>query len=134
MGMCGVVPSESRSRGMDRCWSVMTGRTRCGESAIQGSKVSYEGTETQRNSWPRVHADIHGSINNQRCAAKSSPCLCVSMVEFVLVKIMRNGFGFRNEQRQHAFGADGNDVILILKNSFDGEETLAGQQQAILMK
>jgi len=50
------------------------------------------------------------------------------------MKIVRGGFGFRNKQGQHALGANGDDVVLILKNSFDGQKALAGQQQAILMK
>ena len=51
-----------------------------------------------------------------------------------LVEVMRNGFRFGDEQRQHALGFDRDDVVLILKDAFDGEEFLAGQQQAILMK
>ena len=50
------------------------------------------------------------------------------------MEIVRNGFGLGDEQRQHAFGFDGDDVVLILQNAFDGEEALAGKQQAILVK
>jgi len=52
----------------------------------------------------------------------------------VLVKVVRDRFCFCDEQRLYAFGADRNNVVLILQNSFDGEESLTGQQQAILMK
>ena len=60
--------------------------------------------------------------------------VCGGWVCDFLVEIVRDGFGFRDEQRQHAFGFDGDDVVLILQDAFDGEKFLAGQQQAILMK
>ena len=50
------------------------------------------------------------------------------------MKVVRVGFGFRNEQGQNAFGFDGDDVVLILQNTFDGEEALASKKQAILME
>ena len=50
------------------------------------------------------------------------------------MKVVRSGFRLSDEERRDAFGFDGNDIVLILQDAFDGEEALAGQQQAILMK
>ena len=50
------------------------------------------------------------------------------------MEIVRNGFGFCDEEWLHTFGADGDHVVLILQDAFDGEEALAGQQQAIFVK
>src|SRR5271166_3418340 len=47
---------------------------------------------------------------------------------------MGNGFGFRDEQVLHAFGADRDDVVLMLQDAFNGEEALARQEQTVLMK
>jgi hypothetical protein len=50
------------------------------------------------------------------------------------MKIVRDGFGFGDEQGLDAFGFDGDDVVLILQDAFNGEEFLAGQQQAIAVE
>src|ERR1700756_4263423 len=52
----------------------------------------------------------------------------------VLVEIVGSSFCFRDEERLHAFGADGDHVVLILQDAFDGEEALAGQEQAVFVK
>ena len=44
----------------------------------------------------------------------------------LLMEVVRDGFRLRDEQREHAFGFDGDDVVLILQDAFDGEEFLAG--------
>jgi hypothetical protein len=50
------------------------------------------------------------------------------------VKVVGDSFGFCDKQWLHALGADGDDVVLILQDAFDGEESLAGQQQSVLVK
>jgi len=50
------------------------------------------------------------------------------------MEIVGNGFGFGDEERLHAFGADRDHIVLILQDAFDGEEALAGQQQAVFVK
>src|SRR5258708_28261880 len=40
-----------------------------------------------------------------------------------LVKIVRAGFGLGDEQRQHAFGFYRDHIVLILQDTFDGEES-----------
>ena len=46
----------------------------------------------------------------------------------VLVEVMRERFGLGDKQGLHAFGFDGDDVVLILQNAFDGKESLAAKQ------
>jgi len=55
-------------------------------------------------------------------------------VSSVLVEVVGSSFCFCDEERLHAFGADGDHVVLILQDTFDSEEALAGQQKAIFVK
>src|SRR5580698_6417120 len=50
------------------------------------------------------------------------------------MKVVGDGFGFGDEERLHTFGFDGDNVVLILQDAFDGEETFTGQQYTVLMK
>ena len=50
------------------------------------------------------------------------------------MEVVRTGFCFGDEERLHAFGADRDHVVLILQDAFDGKESLAGEEQAVLVK
>ena len=43
------------------------------------------------------------------------------------MEVVGNSFGFRNEQRLHAFSADRDYVVLILQDAFYREKSLAGE-------
>src|SRR6266576_3228035 len=69
-----------------------------------------------------------------RCCRRRIRRGCTGCLSCESVEIVRNGFGFCDEEWLHTFGADGDHVVLILQDAFDGEEALAGQQQAIFVK
>lgn len=50
------------------------------------------------------------------------------------MEIMRCSLGTGDVQREHAFRLDGNNVILVLQNTFHHEKLLGTHQQPILLK
>ena len=50
------------------------------------------------------------------------------------MEVVRTGLGLGDEEREYAFGFDGDHVVLILQNALDHEEAFGDQQEAVLVQ
>src|SRR6266849_3359993 len=73
-------------------------------------------------------------INDRSTPAWKERLKVVPSLRWLLIEIVRTGFGLRDRERQHALGLHRNDVVLVLKGPFHYEELLGSQQQPVFLK